>query len=78
MRSLLPKNVFDHPKHGFSVPIKKWGPTIWLKEIEQIRSEFPDVERIIDFSQINRWDGALVWQVLFFVTWLVLNKRRLV
>jgi asparagine synthetase B (glutamine-hydrolysing) len=70
VNGLLPKHVLEYPKHGFNVPMEKWGRTIWLDELCKMSSEIPEIEKIIDFSNIDNWDGSLIWNMLFLSRWL--------
>ncbi len=66
----LPRSVFTHPKHGFSVPARAWSKTAWADRINVIRSEAPVVEEVINFDGMSDWQPALVWQTLFLSTFL--------
>ena len=71
MSSRLPNSIMNRRKQGFNVPIREWSQGVWKKELTQNRNNYPGLERIIDFSQVDSWDGTLVWQILFLSEFLI-------
>ena len=77
MRPFLPPEVWARRKHGFTVPAHQWGKTIWRDRLVQLRTESPEVGDVIDFDELPRWDGPLIWQVLFLATFLADRRHTL-
>ena len=70
IKPYLPDEVFLHKKHGFYVPVNRWGKTIWLKKLLEEIENNPAIGEIINIKSIGKWDGQLIWQILFFAKWL--------
>ena len=66
----LPRSVFEHTKHGFSVPARAWSKTAWLDKINEIRSDSPAIAEIINFDGMSTWPPDLIWQMLFLSAFL--------
>jgi hypothetical protein len=69
MEPFLPQNVLTQPKRGFSVPNEEWGKTMWMKRINEIKTDCPELNTYINFKNDKDWSGQFIWQVLFFCAW---------
>jgi len=86
MAPYLPKNILDHPKQGFSVPLEFW----FKKDLKQyvndtllsgnpLLSSFLDkkyIEKILLKNQNGQVDfSRKIWPLIFFEEWLKQNNR---
>ncbi|RAP31783.1 asparagine synthase (glutamine-hydrolyzing) [Candidatus Marinamargulisbacteria bacterium SCGC AG-414-C22] len=77
IKHLLPNEILNHKKHGFSIPTKKWVKSKWLNDLIQIKINTPEIHEFINFDTMNSWSPCLTWQVLCFSYWFTQNKSRL-
>jgi asparagine synthase (glutamine-hydrolysing) len=82
LSDILPRALFDRPKHGFRVPLKKWArtPGVFREYIRDTRDAILDIDpsildhkmavQIIDEYLAGRGnDFSKVWFVVVFVAW---------
>lgn len=71
--------VWDRPKHGFSVPLKRYFNTTWKSGCEQLISESRDIAPFINHAALQRqWDRTIngrgdarvTYTLLLLIEWL--------
>jgi asparagine synthase (glutamine-hydrolysing) len=75
----IPRSLFERPKQGFSVPLKRWlkGPLLeWAQDCMQskygkeISSQFPEIpKRWEEFLSKGLWSEHFFWAVLMLIQW---------
>ena len=76
---LLPEEIFNRPKHGFSVPLDSWFRCELTALAEDAFFSTPEITGLLDVNYIRRiWlehrsgranRGILLWSILMFALW---------
>jgi asparagine synthase (glutamine-hydrolysing) len=76
---VLPEQIFQRPKHGFSVPLDLWFQNDLTTLAEEVFFQAPSTADLLDVDYIRKiWDehrarkaehGTLLWSILMFSLW---------
>ena len=76
---VLPREIFDRPKHGFNVPLDAWFRRDLVALAEELFFRTPETAQFLSVSHIRElWDrhrtgqanlGTPLWSVLIFSLW---------
>jgi len=76
---VLPREIFDRPKHGFTVPLDVWFRRDLVPLAEELFFRTPETAQFLNVSHIRKvWDrhrsgqanlGTQLWSTLIFSLW---------
>jgi asparagine synthase (glutamine-hydrolysing) len=85
-RRILPKEVWDRPKHGFNVPLGTWLKGDWQPAVEAALDWGESHMDVFNFTYLRRLhkmngrgngNGRQLWKPFVFLAWAMAHKRRL-
>jgi asparagine synthase (glutamine-hydrolysing) len=85
-KRLLPKEVWDRPKHGFNVPLDGWLKGSWRPAVEAALDWGERNMNLFDFRylrrlhRINMSEGGIgqeLWSPFVFLAWAMSHKAKL-
>ena len=85
-RRLLPKEVWDRPKHGFDVPVNAWLRGTWRPAIETALDWGESCLDLFDYGYLRRLHainlsrggmGRELWNPFVFLAWMMARSCKL-
>jgi asparagine synthase (glutamine-hydrolysing) len=85
-KRILPKEVWDRPKHGFNVPLDTWLKASWRPAVEvaldwgEANTDLFNFRYLRRLHKINMREGGVgreLWNPFVFLAWAMARKVRL-
>ena len=84
-RRILPREVWDRPKHGFGVPLDKWLGGVWRPAVEAALNwgetnldffNYPYLRRLYKTNTSKGGFGRQLWPPFVFLAWMMKHSFK--
>lgn len=85
-RRLLPKEVWDRPKHGFGVPLNIWLAGNWRPAVEEALEwgeahvdlfNYSYLRRLHKMNMVNPKMARQLWNPFIFLAWMMNSAKKI-
>ena len=85
-RRILPREVWDRPKHGFGPPLDKWLGGVWRPAVEAALDwgetnldffNYPYLRRLYNINTSKGGFGRQLWPPFVFLAWMMKHSFKI-